>query len=77
MNSLDAVFLECEQSHFFERFGSFVTAKKSNKGEEFTKSKGGERLEEFLENGSATILCDKKLGESIFFCEKLSMCYSF
>ena len=61
-------FLECEQSHFFECFDSFVTEKMSNKGEEPGMVPGGgkeERLEEFLENGSATFLCDEKLGESI------------
>ena len=40
-------------------------AKMSNKGEEPGMVPGGERLEEFLENGSATFLWDEKLGESI------------
>ena len=35
----------CEQSHFFERFGSLVTEKKSNKREEFVQRKGGVRGE--------------------------------
>ena len=57
MNSLDAVFLECEQSHFFERFGSFVTAKMSNKGEEFAQSKGGTTRGVFRERQ-----CNDSLG---------------
>ena len=46
-------FLECEQSHFFKRFGSFVTAKMSNKGD--SDHWRGENY--FLDN--------EKLGESI------------
>ena len=37
-------FLECEQSHFFERFGSFVMAKMSNKREEFVQRGGRSSL---------------------------------
>ena len=46
-------FLECEQSHFFECFGSFVTEKMSNKGD----SVHWEWRQRFLG--------DEKLGESI------------
>ena len=59
----------CEQSHFIGRFDSFVMAKMSIKGGIRSVGKGVrdavERLEEFLENGSAMFLCDEKLGESI------------
>ena len=61
MNSLDAAFRGCEQSHFFDILGSFVTAKMSNKREEFVQ-RGGRQ---FVGSTVHHFLCDENLGESI------------
>ena len=57
-------FLEGGQSHFFERFGSFVMTKMSNK-RGLSPLEGDPVRGEFLEGGSATFLGYEKLGESI------------
>ena len=74
MNSLDAAFHGMWIVAFLWSFGSFVTVKMSNKGEEPGMVPGG-TIREFLESGSATFLCYEKLGESLLLW-RLSMCCS-